>query len=284
MKHLLCFLAMIGTLNANSQDIKQGDNLRIEFNKIDKHYFFKAPNLTNWTEGADMFLIGAKPTAADCNFFFIALKDTTLIGVLTMSKPNAFMFDTEGDCILNDSSEFFILPVWCVKNKTKIVQTDQAVVNMLDKMYDQTMQADNGQLEESVANKYRQFQTDTTLANRQIVLLFDNYQNIITETSGKGLKPPANICISLMNALADECLRVYNSIPVIVCIYMGEALQSAGMTEKARQHFKMSLQFYPKSIPLLVYNYQLEQDPKIKKEELADLKRKYPKHWMVNGL
>ncbi len=284
MKQLLYFLATVATLNVSAQTIQQGDNLRIEFSKIDKHYFFKAPAFTNWTEGADMLLIGAKPKAVDCDFLFIALKDTTLIGVLIMSRPNVFMFDAKGNSILGDSSEFFILPMWCVKNKTKIIPTDKTVAFMLDKMYDQTMQADNGQLEENVANKYRQFQTDTNLANRQIVLLFDSYQNIVTETSGKGLRLPANICISLMNALADECLSVYNSIPVIVCIYMREVLQSAGMTDDARRHFKMSLQFYPKSIPLQVYNYQLEQDPKIKKEELADLKRKYPKHWMVNGL
>jgi hypothetical protein len=65
---------------------------------------------------------------------------------------------------------------------------------------------------------------------------------------------------------------------------MGEALQSAGMTDEARKHFKMSLQFYPNSIPLLVYNCRLEQDPTKKKEQLTDLKKKYPKHWMVKDL
>jgi hypothetical protein len=87
-----------------------------------------------------------------------------------------------------------------------------------------------------------------------------------------------------MKSLSGECLSLYNVIPTIVCIYMGEALQSAGMTDKARDHFKMSLQFYPNSIPLMVYNYKLEQDPAKKKGQLADLKNKYANHWMVREL
>src|SRR5450432_3590879 len=53
------------------------------------------------------------------------------------------------------------------------------------------------------------------------------------------------------------------------------------MIDKAREHFKMSLQFYPKSNPLLVYYHKLEQDPIKKKEEIGELKKKYFKHWMV---
>lgn len=55
-------------------------------------------------------------------------------------------------------------------------------------------------------------------------------------------------------------------------------------TIRQYQHFKMSLQFYPNSIPLLVYNYRLEQDLTKKKELLEELKKKYSKHWMVKRL
>ena len=122
------------------------------------------------------------------------------------------------------------------------------------------------------------------MANRHIALLFDNYQTIINETSAKGQKAPADICIPLMKSLSTECLSLYNRIPVIVCIYMGEALQSGGMKDEAREQFKMSLEFYPNSIPLLVYNYRLEEDPSKQKEMLKELKAKYPEHWMVKDL
>lgn len=88
-----------------------------------------------------------------------------------------------------------------------------------------------------------------------------------------------------MKSLSEECLKLYNRIPVVVCIYMGEALlQDNGMTDEARKHFKTSLQFYPNSIPLLVYNYRLEQDPAKKKKDLINLKQKYAEHWMVKTL
>src|SRR5690606_13807037 len=111
-------------------------------------------------------------------------------------------------------------------------------------------------------------------------LLLDTYQNIISETAAKGIKSPANICVPLMKQLADECALVYNIIPAIVCIYLGEALLSAGMTDEGKDHFKKSLQNHPNSIPLQVYNYRLIDDPNTKKEELKKLKKKYPGHWM----
>jgi len=284
MKYLITTLSILATFICNGQILKVGDNLKTEFKKIAKPYYFAAPGFTGWAEGANMLLIGDKPNPNDCDFVFIALQDTTLIGVFTTKAPNVFMFDTEGNSILSNTSEFFYLPLWTVKNKTKIVPSDKTILTLLDKMYEQTMQANYGLLDEKTVRKYQQFQTDTTLANRHIALLFDTYQTIITETAAKGEKPPADICVPLMKSLAGECVSLYNKIPVIVCIYMGEALLSAGMTDEARTHFKMSLQFYPNSIPLLVYNYKLEQDQTKKKEELTELKKKYSKHWMVKSL
>lgn len=284
MKYLITTLTIFVAFICNGQILKQGANLKTEFKKIAKPYYFVAPSFTGWTEGANMLLIGDKQNPTDCDFVFIALHDTTLIGIFKTKEPNIFMFDTEGNSILSNTSEFFYLPTWTVKNKTKIVATDKTILTVLEKIYEQTMQANDGQLDEKTIRKYQQFQTDTTLANRHIALLFDTYQTIITETAAKGEKAPADICVPLMKTLAGECVSLYNNIPAIVCIYMGEALQSAGMTDEARKHFKMSLQFYPTSIPLLVYNYRLEQDPKMKKEQSADLRKKYSKHWMVKDL
>ena len=267
-----------------AQTIQPGDNINTEFKKIGKPYYFEAPAFTSWAEGSHMFLIGAKPDPNECDFLFIALQDSTLIGVFKVAKPNSFMFDTAGNAILGNPSNFFLLPLWTVKNKTTITAADKTILTVLDKMYEQTMQANNGQLDEKTTRKYQQFISDTRLPNRHIALLFDNYQNIISETAGKGEIAPASVCIPLMKTLAGECLSLYQLIPPIVCIYMGEALQSAGMLEEARSHFKISLQFYPGSIPLLVYNYKLEPDQAKKSEMLVELKKKFSKHWMVKDL
>ncbi len=206
MKHLLLLLTIFTTLYTNAQSLKQGDNLKTEFKKIAKPYYFAAPSFTGWIEGANMLLIGDKPNPNECDFVFIALQDTTLIGIFTTKSPNGFMFDTEGNSILSNTSEFFYLPAWTVKNKTKIVATDKTILTVLDKMYEQTMQANDGQLDEKIIRKFQQFQTDTTLANRHLALLFDNYQTIITETAAKGEKAPADICVPLMKSLAGECV------------------------------------------------------------------------------
>jgi hypothetical protein len=284
MKHIFLFLTIILTLSSKAQTLKLGDNLKTEFKKISKPYYFEAPNFTGFAEGRNMLLIGSKPNPNDCDFLFIALKDTTLIGVYKVSEPISFLFDTEGNSILNTTSDFFVLPLWTVKNKTQVSASDKRIITLLDKLYEKTMQANDNELDEKTLNEYQLYQTNTTLANRHIALLFDTYQNIITKTAANGKQPPAEICIPVMKSLSGECLKLYNSIPAIVCIYMGEALQSAGMTDEARNHFKMSLQFYPNSIPLMVYNYRLEQDQAKKKVQLVELKKKYSKHWMVKDL
>lgn len=284
MKSIFLLLTVILTLSSSEQTLKEGDNLKTEFKKINNLYFFKAPNFTGFAEGRNMFLIGSKPNPNECDFLFIALNDTTLIGVYKASEPVSFLFDTEGNSILNTTSDFFVLPLWTVKNKTQVSESDKKIISLLDNLYEKTMQANDNELDEKTFNEYQAYQTNTTLANRHIALLFDTYQNIVAETAAKGKQAPAEICIPVMKSLSEECLKLYNSIPAIVCIYMGEALQSAGMIDEARNHFKMSLQFYPNSIPLLVYNYRFEKDQVKKKEQLADLKKKYSKHWMVKDL
>jgi len=50
-------------------------------------------------EGANMLLIGDKPNLKDCDFVFLALHDTSLVGVFSNKAPNEFLFDAEGNSI-----------------------------------------------------------------------------------------------------------------------------------------------------------------------------------------
>ncbi|WP_462248767.1 hypothetical protein [Ferruginibacter sp.] len=284
MRYIFLVLALYLTASCNAQTNKGIENLKNEFQKIIKPYFFEAPNFTGWVEGSTILLIGEKQNALENKFLFIALKDTTLIGIYNVAEPVSFNFDTEGNSTLSRSSDFFMLPLWVVKNKTKILAKDKKIIFLLDNLYEKTMQANDNELDEKTLKEYQSYQIDTSLANRHIALLFDSYQTIITETASKGKQAPSKICIPLMQSLSVECLKLYNRIPALVYIYMGEALQSAGMVEDARKHFKMSLQFYPTSIPLQVYNYELELDQIEKKKQLLNLKNKYRKHWMVKEL
>lgn len=284
MNYIFYLMFITSILSSYAQTVKLGDNIKTEFSKISSPYYFEAPNFTSWIEGEKMFMICEKQNPNDCDFIFLALNDTTLIGVYKTKEPHEFMFDTDGNSILDNSSEFFLLPLWVVKKNTQIDSYDKTVLSLLDKLYEKTLQANEIELDETIILEFMQYRSNTRLANRHIALLFDNYQSIITEASANGVKAPADICILLMKSLSIECVSLFDSIPAIVLIYMGEALENAGMTKKARDHVKMSLHFYPNSIPLKVYNYLLEEDPAKKKYFLNELKQKYAKHWMVRGL
>lgn len=284
IKTFLLVLTIFGAMPIYSQSIKQGDNIQEEFKKIDNLYFFETPSFTDWIEGSKMLFIGSKPNPITCDFLFIALQDTTLIGIYKVQEPSSFVFDTEGNSILSETSEFFVLPLWTVKNKARITSSDSTVLKLLDDLYEQTLQANDEQPDEKTINQFFQYRTDTTLANRHIVYLFDTYQNLITETASKGEAAPAYLCIPLIQTLASECVSLYNFIPVIVCVFMGEALISADLLDDARKHFELCLQFYPESIPLLVYNYRLELNSSKKEKMLENLKKNYSKHWMVRDL
>ena len=284
MKFIFISLILLASIICKAQEIKIGDNLHTEFNKIKTRFYFDAPQFSNWTEASNMIMIGSKPRPMDCNIIFLALKDSTLIGVFGTKEPNTFLFDINGNSILELKSEFFILPAWVIKNKKNINSNDKKIFSLFDKFYLKTMQADDLELDKKTIEEYQNYQTDIKLSNRHLALLFDSYQTIITETSAKGRKAPANVCIPLIESLKKECLNLYDSIPTIVCIYLGEAYQNAGKIMEAREIFNKSLLSYPNAIPLLVYNCQFELNPIKKKEKLDTLKKKYPKHWMVKDL
>ena len=72
MKYLITTLTIFVAFICNGQILKQGANLKTEFKKIAKPYYFVAPSFTGWTEGANMLLIGDKQNPTDCDFVFIA--------------------------------------------------------------------------------------------------------------------------------------------------------------------------------------------------------------------
>ncbi len=263
------------------QPLRVGDDIVAEYKKMVAPHFSSSPQLTNWAEGQSLFSVSAKEDVASIDHVLIALSDTTLIGALRMGEGPLFLFDTDHDSILDITADFFYMPAWVVKRKAKIRPADRKVLTLMDKIYQQNLQADNGEMDERTKTEYRRYMTDTTLANRHIIYMLDLYQTIITNAQSAHKLPPANVCIPLMKALSGDCLSLYGEIPPLVCIFMGEALQSAGMEENAREHFKKSLQFHPDSVPLLVYNYRLELDAARKQQLRKQLKARHPGHWMV---
>lgn len=138
LRLLLIFLTV--SVCSNAQTFQEGTNLQAEYSKISQPYFFEAPCYTSWIEGANLLLIGDRPDQNDCDFVFLALHDTTLIGVYKTQEPHYFIFDTEGNSILGKPTAYFQLPLWTVMKNIHIDSSDMKVLKVLDKFYEMTLQ------------------------------------------------------------------------------------------------------------------------------------------------
>ena len=142
MKPIATVLLFFSSLVAHAQTLTKGDHLQTAYKKIATPYFFAAPSFTPWVEGDNMLLIGEKPNPNDCDYVFLALQDTTLIGVYKTKEPHSFLFDTQGNSVLGAPTDFFLLPTWILKNRARLVPSDKTVLNLFDKLYEENEDLD----------------------------------------------------------------------------------------------------------------------------------------------
>lgn len=178
-----------------------------------------------------------------------------------------------------DRYETINIALQLVKSKTKIDGKDKRLLNLLENMYNETLQANEGQLSEATINMYKTFAEDPNLPNSHLFYLFNLYQEEIQNP-----EVTSDFQIGCMKLLSGEFVETYNTIPAIVLIYMGEALMAANMQDKAKTHFEMASGFYPDSVPIKVYNYILTDEGPAKENVRKSLLKKYPDHWMVKQM
>jgi hypothetical protein len=168
-----------------------------------------------------------------------------------------------------------------IKLECKIKSNNKKILNLFDDFYSEMLEADNGNLSQNTISEYNEFQNNRNIPNWHIFYLFNIYQNHITESVKLNKQTDSDFQISVMKILSGELLATYKTIPPLILIYMGEALMSGNRNELAKNHFKMLLEFYPKSIPIKVYNYLLLEDGTEKEKLYKVLKTENPYHWMV---
>ena len=166
-----------------------------------------------------------------------------------------------------------------VKKETIIDGEDRKVFDLLEDLYKETLQSNKGGISKKTIAKYIKLSADTELKNKNILFLFNTYQNYISETLAAGKITDPLYQQKIMNLLSFECISIYNQIPAIVFIYMGEALMNNKESENAIQHFDLALGFYPSSIPMKIYKFLLDEENN--KELKDELIKKHSKHWMV---
>lgn len=237
--------------------------------------------MSHWSEGKNIKLIPADIKNQRPAFALLTASNGTCFGVLI---GPLLILDIDGDSILDIESNQMWMPYWIVKQSAIIDPRDSTVLNWFEEGYEQMLQADVGHLNDDLAKLYSQFRLDTTIANRHLFYLYDSYQTIVSTAENHKMSIPTELCLSIVDSLAEESNRIYGIIPAIVWIYKGEALLSAGLTEQARNHFRKGLELFPQSIPIQVYNFRLEKNERVRTKQYKTLKKKYPKHWMVRDI
>ena len=167
-----------------------------------------------------------------------------------------------------------------VKAAAVIDKNDKQVLQLLEMLYADVMQSDKGMISEQTLSEYKRIEADKQVPNWQIFYLFDQYQDYVTSTMETGKTIP-DFQLASIGLLKDEVLLIYEQIPAVVLIYMGETLIVSGMEQRAKAHFELSLQFYPESVPINVYNYLLCDNSEEKAKLGKKLKKLHPNHWMV---
>lgn len=276
-------LVGLGVVTATAQPIGPGTNVRTEYKRLSPKYYVEAPPLSPWAEGQNMLMICDKSFPLDCDVVFLALHDTSLVGVY-IPADTMFLFDNEGNGTLGLRTEPFLLPMWAIKRHSVVNPKDTGALAVLNHMYDNVLQSNEAHVDKELSEIYDLNKSDVTIPNRHIILLFDNYQALGRHHELKHETPDPRIGIFIMKKLADECTALYGKIPAIVYVYQCEALIRAHMMDEARMHLEKGLELFPDSVPLQLYEYRLEQDTKKQKKLLRRLREDHPNHWAVKEL
>ncbi len=276
---LLSVLA-VSVVAAQNYIFKPEDNI-IEFCKEKRPKFMTAgPQLiAGMPETVQNFLkFKEKTTDADTK---ILESENFIVGVLQNNDgKNEILYDMDGDGILDVYSERMFVPAWVLfrldsANKTPKNNTDA----YLDSFYELFNANENpytsGRLNGFLTRMIKDLANER-LENRDIIYGIFLYYALQKQKN-------TYLNFSNMQMVLNEYLdRFHQEIahPLLFLwiieeyIPLGEKDKACSITEDAKDE-------YPDFIPFKVYSWQLEKDPEIKKEKYKELKKNYPKHWII---
>lgn len=165
-----------------------------------------------------------------------------------------------------------------VKATAKIDKADTTVYGLLNRFFEEVLQAETQQqLSEETIKTLQGVYEDPESKNRHILDLFMSYQQNITDTQFSGKPVNTKYQIGLINYLDKELQELYGNSPVIIYIYRTEAYNADKQYEISNQIAMDGLKKYPEAIPLKVYGYLGSKDENIKN----DLLKNHANHWLV---
>lgn len=259
--------------------LKIGDNVIKYIKKNPIKYKLLNQKISNWPEGVVTLLAYHTKVDGKSPIIVFAI-DKYPIGVLQGSSPNAYyIFDIDGDGILDTKTDKGILPFWVVYDNSKNRSKKDNITSTFNLAYE-SFQSNEGpninqKLKESI-NKLYEFKENINAENRDLAYLFLFYQIYNQYFPEQSLN-----CINL---LMKEYTSRYDKIHPILLLYKAETLINLKKEQDAKQIIAELRKVDPNFIPAKAYEYRLETDKEKAKILLKDLKEKHKNHWIVKQL
>lgn len=256
-----------------------GDNLTNYLKTNPPKFTKKGPAIDFWPECKIVF--GAYDKNYDGNTPIILFaNDDDAIGVLQGLSPNAYyLYDINGDGVLDTKTSNIIFPYWIVYNNSKNKTKNYNIAPIFNLTYD-SFQSDEGPYNNPKLKKsfeeIRKYKDDPNMENRDLVFLFLFYQTYSQKLMDQSLE--------CLNILIFECNKRFEKVHPILLLYKAETLINLNRNNDALKIVKELLKIAPNFVPGLVYEYTLEPDKQKKMNLLAKLKTNYPNHWIVRQL
>jgi hypothetical protein len=262
--------------------LKIGDSVRDYLNQHPVKFTVKMQGNTNWRE-AGMLEYGmySKKGVDDAHPAILLWDRLTPIGVLQGKPPSThFLFDIDGDGVLDYRGNELILPTYIVLSNSPIVDPSKNDMKKLLDVHYEVFQSDAGPYDnkdfrEVLASGFNPYATDNMKPNRDLFYLLSFYL-------GHAKEP--KLALLAISELQSRYVRRYKALHPIVLLFLLESSINADDDAAASRYCGELLKLHPDFVPANYYQYKLEKDPQKATELAKQLEMAHQNHWLVKIL
>ncbi len=290
-KKILILVAMISLLNglyADGKIFEIGDNI--------SKYFKKHKPMYEVNEKAVFGVEGFKPIDMKDSWFsflstkkknnrndtFLIVSNKCLIGVMqTKDGHPEFLYDLDNDGILDVSLPKVIMPAYVLSASKYTKKTsNNNVKQYLDQLYDLFNGEKNPYKENRLRNLIEhllELVKDTNTENRDVIYSIYFFYGMVSK----------NPYLDMTNLMVSDLMyrkRFNDGVHPIYDLHFLETLINMKKMDKALEVIKSLEKVHPDFVPIQVYSWQYEKNKKKKAQKYKELKKKYPKHWIVKQI
>ena len=245
---------VLGLLHCNAFALDVGSNIN-EYYKQNSAKFdavSKIESTNRWPENTVSVRKASNPTG-DNVFAVLTTKDNEpfAAGVDT-PKGKVFIYDMDGDGLIDFSNENLIIPFWIVTHFTSGKKEGNQFIKLMDELM-QTFQSDQGPVLQnfpyqdslSILKKMAQ---DPSQDDRDLAYAFTFYSLYRDESP--------SIAIACIFWIGNRCIKRFGEVHPLVLLYTAETAMLLDKVDQARSLTRMLLERTPSFIPALVLDYR----------------------------